>query len=112
ASDIVRELMKHTDGARDAMPLRGLLSLLNESPETLVVLNHPLWDIEFIGAERHRTCLTAFLAEHGEWIHAFEINGFRRWAENKAVMKLAEGCGFAVVRAVTVTVAKPTRCST
>jgi hypothetical protein len=97
AAEIHRELMRYTDQAQDAMMLGDLLVLLNEAPETLVVLNHPLWDIEFIGAERHQACLKAFLVEHGEWIHAFEINGFRSWRENRAVMNLAEGFGYPVV---------------
>jgi hypothetical protein len=83
------------DARRDG--LRDLFVLLNEAPETLVVLNHPLWDIEFIGAERHQACLMDFLAEHGEWIHAFEINGFRSWREHRMVMMLAEDLGYPVV---------------
>jgi hypothetical protein len=97
ATEIHRELMKYTNLTLDAMKLRDLLVLLNEAPETLVVLNHPLWDIEFIGAERHQACLKAFLKEHGEWIHALEINGFRAWRENRAVMTLAEDFGYPVV---------------
>lgn len=97
AVEINRELMKYTDQTDDAMKLRDLLILLNEAPETLVVLNHPLWDIEFIGARRHQACLKAFLEEHGEWIHALEINGFRSWRENRATMMLAEDLLYPVV---------------
>ncbi|HEX9004215.1 MAG TPA: hypothetical protein VGB07_30160 [Blastocatellia bacterium] len=105
ATEIHRELMKYTDQAsgkeggtdENAMSLRDLFMLLNEAPETLVVLNHPLWDIEFIGAQRHQACLKAFLKEHGEWIHALEINGFRSWRENREVMMLAEESGYPVV---------------
>lgn len=97
ATEITRELMKHTNQHNDAMPLRDLLALLNETPETLIVLNHPLWDIEFIGEERHQACLMNFLGEHGQWIHALEANGFRAWRENKATMTLAEDYGYPVV---------------
>ncbi|MEP7336743.1 MAG: hypothetical protein ABI977_03185 [Acidobacteriota bacterium] len=97
ATEIHRTLMKYSDASGDAMSLRDLFALLNEAPEILVVLNHPLWDIEFIGADRHRACLTEFLAEHCEWIHALEINGFRSWSENRAVMEMAEDFGFPVV---------------
>jgi len=97
AAEINRELMKYTDHSDGAMELRDLFVMLNEAPETLVVLNHPLWDIEFIGAERHQACLRAFLEEHGEWIHALEINGFRSWRENTSVMKMAEDLGYPVV---------------
>src|SRR5262249_429595 len=36
AAELIRELMKYTDRAEDAMRLRDLLVLLNEAPETLV----------------------------------------------------------------------------
>ncbi|MBP6820743.1 MAG: hypothetical protein KA368_04335 [Acidobacteria bacterium] len=97
ANEIYRELMKYSDRADDAMKLGDLLSLLDEATETLVVLNHPLWDIEFIGAERHQACLKAFLAEHGQRIHALEINGFRSWSENQKTMQLAEDFGYPIV---------------
>jgi phage-related protein len=97
AIETVGELLKYTERSASAMTLRDLLASLNESPQTLVVLNHPLWDIEFIGAERHARCLRAFLAEHGQWIHALEINGFRSWRENQAVINLAEEIGLPVV---------------
>jgi hypothetical protein len=79
------------------MELDDILSFLNQSCETLVVLNHPLWDLEFIGAEEHVKNLRAFLAEHGSRIHALEVNGFRSWRENKGVMRLAEELGLPVV---------------
>lgn len=97
AAEINRELRKYSRRSPDAQPLRDLFVLLNEAPGILIVLNHPLWDIEFIGADRHRACLTAFLAEFAEWIHAFEINGFRSWAENRAVIKLGESFGVPIV---------------
>jgi hypothetical protein len=97
ATEIARELLKYSERDDDAMRLRDLLVMLNDSPETLVVLNHPLWDIEFIGADEHADGLGAFLAEHGEWIHALEANGFRSWRENKAVMNLAKDLGYPVV---------------
>lgn len=77
--------------------LDELLAMLNEIPEVLVVLNHPIWDIELIGKERHRILLDAFVVKYGRWIHAFEINGFRKWSENKAVLEMADALGFPVV---------------
>jgi hypothetical protein len=97
AAEIAAELMKLTHAQADAMALRDLLAMLHESPETMVVLNHPLWDIEFIGAEEHADCLGAFLGEHEQWIHAFEINGFRSWKENEAVMRMGEDFNLPVV---------------
>ncbi len=97
AGEIVEALAKYTRRDENAMRLDDLLSLLNESSETLIVLNHPLWDLEFIGASEHTENLRTFLAEYGRWIHALEINGFRSWRENKGVMRLAEDLGFPVV---------------
>jgi hypothetical protein len=76
-----------------AARLNELFAMLNELPGVLVILNHPLWDIEIVGQERHEALLKAFIKEHGRWIHAFEINGFRSWSENKAVIEMAEGLG-------------------
>lgn len=77
--------------------LHRMFAMLDEIPEVLVILNHPLWDIEMVGKERHSLLLKNFLKEHGRWIHAFEINGFRSWSENKAVIEMAEALGFPIV---------------
>lgn len=76
--------------------LTEMFSMLNEISQVLVILNHPLWDIEMVGAERHRLLLKDFVRVHGRWIHAFEINGFRSWSENKAVIEMAEALGIPV----------------
>ncbi|MEP6850832.1 MAG: hypothetical protein ABI999_18380 [Acidobacteriota bacterium] len=73
--------------------LREMFAMLNELPGVLVILNHPLWDIEMVGKERHQYLLKEFIREHGRWIHAFEVNGFRSWSENKAVIEMAEALG-------------------
>ena len=77
--------------------LDDLFVWLNELPDVLVVLNHPLWDIENIGTERHNVALAEFIKTYGEWIHALEWNGFRSWPENTTVLKMAEELGFPVV---------------
>ncbi len=77
--------------------LHELFSILNDLPEVLVVLNHPLWDIEMVGKERHYVLLDNFLKEFGKWFHAFEVNGFRKWSENLAVMEMAETMNIPVV---------------
>jgi hypothetical protein len=77
--------------------LNEMFSLLSSLPGVLVILNHPLWDIEMVGKERHIVLLKNFLKEHGRWIHAFEINGFRSWSENKAVIEMAEALGYPIV---------------
>ena len=65
-------------------------------PEVLVILNHPVWDIEMVGKKRHAILLDKFLKEHGKWIHALELNGFRTWSENKEVIDIAEAMGFPI----------------
>jgi hypothetical protein len=71
--------------------------MLNSMPEVLLVLNHPMWDIELIGKERHEILLHYFLEEHARWIHALEFNGFRSWSENRAVIELGESFDIPVV---------------
>ncbi len=77
--------------------LNEMFAMLHALPEVLVVLNHPLWDIESAGKERHALLLKNFLKVHGRWIHALEINGFRKWSENKAVIELAEALNLPIV---------------
>lgn len=76
--------------------LREMFAMLNELPGVLVILNHPIWDIELVGAERHELLLKSFIRTHGKWIHAFEINGFRSWSENKRVIEMAESLGMPI----------------
>lgn len=76
--------------------LTEMLAMLNEIPSVLVILNHPLWDIELVGEERHALLLRDFIGKHGRWIHAFEINGFRSWSENKTVIEMAEALGIPI----------------
>ena len=46
--------------------------MLHEIPEILVVLNHPIWDLESAGKEKHLLLLKNFIKNYGKWIHAFE----------------------------------------
>jgi len=77
--------------------LNALFQYLEELPGVLIVLNHPLWDIEMAGQSEHDRILAGFLETHGHWIHALEVNGFRTWSENKAVIELSESLGKPVV---------------
>jgi len=99
AVEITGHLLAYTSDptGSDNQRLHEIFSMLDEIPEVLVVLNHPVWDIEMIGNERHLVLLKSFVAEHGKWIHAFEINGFRSWSENKVVIEMAEMLGFPLV---------------
>ena len=56
--------------------LREMFAMLNEIPEVLVVLNHPIWDIELVGKERHETLLKHFLKEHGQMDSRFGSQWF------------------------------------
>ncbi len=76
--------------------LTEMFAMLNDIPQVLVILNHPLWDIEIVGQEKHEALLKNFIRLHGRWIHAFEINGFRSWSENKAVIEMAESLGIPI----------------
>ena len=77
--------------------LPGLMRMLNEYPDVLVVINHPLWDIACIGRERHTQALSCFLAELGMFVHALEVNGLRSLEENIFACHLAEGWNLPIV---------------
>jgi hypothetical protein len=76
--------------------LQEMFAMLHDLPDVLVILNHPIWDIELVGAEKHELLLKDFIKTHGRWIHAFEINGFRSWSENKRVIEMAEALGIPI----------------
>lgn len=85
------------EAAREVLRLGSqvgkLMRLLREMPETLVVLNHPLWDEPGIGAGLHARQVREFLACYKEGVHALELNGLRPWRENEEVIELAEEWG-------------------
>jgi hypothetical protein len=99
AEEITLQLLAYTraEGTPDDTRLTELFALLNEHPETLVVLNHPIWDIEMIGQQRHENALARFVARHARSLHAIEINGFRTWSENLAAIELAESLGLPII---------------
>lgn len=102
ADEITKDLLDFTFAEKRGLTfgenrLDELFAMLNDIPDVLVIFNHPIWDIEMVGKERHQILLDAFIVKHGRWIHAFEINGFRTWSENKAVMEMADQLGFPVV---------------
>jgi hypothetical protein len=69
--------------------LKEILENLSSMPEALVVFNHPLWDEKQIGQAAHREAAEDFLLHHKQFIHAFELNGLRPWAQNRAVVQFA-----------------------
>jgi hypothetical protein len=73
--------------AESALP--ELLRELSRAPETLVALNHPFWLEEGVTEAGHRRALGRFLRECVDWVHAFELNGTRKWKENADTIALA-----------------------
>ena len=90
AEDVVAELRTYTQNPQEKR-LSELLSMLDSHPHVLLVLNHPMWDLAGIGKQRHQSTLSAFVAKHGMFIHAFELGGLRSWEENQAALHFAEG---------------------
>ena len=99
AVELTKTLLDYTfnEDRHGTENLNEMFSMLNAIPEVLIVLNHPNWDIEMVGREKHAALLKNFLKEYGGWIHALEINGFRSWSENKAVIEMAEALDFPIV---------------
>ena len=81
----------------DAKRLRGILSGLESEKSVLVVLNHPYWDAESIGPERHKRALGSFLSKFLPQVHAFEVNGMRSRKENREVLQLGAVLGIPVI---------------
>ena len=94
--DIANDLVAYTSQPK-TRSLPDLLAGLSDSPDTLLVVNHPLSNSDGMGAARIRRVATEFLDRHGEYVHALEINGYRPWSENRMVMRLAERFGKPVV---------------
>ena len=91
ARDVFARLSRHTRDPR-AGELSRLLDDLNEDPEILIVLNHPLWDLAGVGSAHHVTLVRRFLIECRHVIHALELNGYRSWQENVGVQALQQEC--------------------
>jgi len=81
-------MMMHTAAQNETL-LRDILRSLAEIPQVLVVLKHPFWLEEGIEEPVHQRALDRFLREHVCCLHAFELNGTRKWHENAAVIELA-----------------------
>jgi hypothetical protein len=88
AQSIVADLGAYTSH-RSAFSLGELLAILHESPEVLVIFNHPLWDLSDVGAQRYQYVLERFLTGNVRFLHAFELNATRSQKENNKVIELA-----------------------
>jgi hypothetical protein len=96
ARNILSALSSYTT-TPDESKLAGLFELLDEFPGVLLVLNHPLWEMEPIGERGVRDMVRTFLARYGQWIHALEVNGMRPWSENRLVLEMARNLNYPVV---------------
>jgi hypothetical protein len=88
-----RNLKASCIGAHDGQcfpKVQEWIEHISALPNTLTVLNHPLWDVSGFGESAHRKLLSSFLARYGQWIHALELNGLRTWDENRNVMAIAD----------------------
>lgn len=93
AVSIMETLARYTDEPAphaDSGTLKNILESLASSAETLLVLNHPCWDVARIGTAQHNTIVRGFLAQYRPWIHALEVNGLRSCKENRAALLLAQ----------------------
>ena len=99
-AELARDLMGALAGYTE-QPSPGalveLLDLLHSNPQTLIILNHPLWDQNSRGPAAHRAHLHDLLARAGRRIHALELNGLRPWQENRGVGSIAAELGFTLV---------------
>lgn len=77
----------------DPRELRDLLAALSAIPQSLIVFNHPLWDLPSVGMEIHRQALRQMKILGGEFLHALELGGLRSWSENREVIQLARAFG-------------------
>lgn len=96
AVEVTEELARYTAEPREEM-LGDLFTMLERSPETLLVFNHPCSDFVKVGKARQDASLKAFMARWRRWMHALELNGMRPWHENQAVIEMAEACQLPVV---------------
>ena len=96
AASISADLAEFTDRPEERK-LSGLLQALNDKPDVLLILNHPLWDEKGISADYHGGVLRRLLASHGKRFHALELNGLRDWDENRQVITLGRDANLPLV---------------
>jgi hypothetical protein len=82
AREMTRAMNEFTDDPCEAK-IGAMLEWAGSSPETLVILNHPMWDENHIGEAPHTETVIAFLEAFAPFIHALELNGLRPWPENR-----------------------------
>ncbi len=96
AREITGRLLAYT-ASPDENQLPDLLGALDRIPDVLLVLNHPLWEMEPIGKTALDDMLYSFVRRYGRYLHALEVSGLRPWRENRRVLEMAEELGMPVV---------------
>lgn len=86
---ILQQLHKYTAHPTPNV-LNELLSDINNFPESLVILNHPLSDQGRIGYEIHGSLVKDFLKTNHGLIHALEVNALQSWDINRRVARIAD----------------------
>ncbi len=77
--------------------LRSILHELDELPGVLTVFNHPIWDLNKVGAVAHRREVARFMDGFSACLHAVELNGLRDARENRAAVQLARETGHLLI---------------
>ena len=85
-----------TTSAETDAKLLAMLRELHESPQVLIVFNHPLWDLHKMGPV-HMAEVRRFVKEAGRCVHAIELNGLRHVKENRETERLAVETGHVVI---------------
>ncbi len=93
--DEISEVLRDNKERYNVKRIKEILNTLSMSPDTLIVLNHPLSQISDM--KDFHSGLRGFISEFAPWIHALEINGFRSRRENDLVIKMAHELSLPVV---------------
>jgi hypothetical protein len=92
ARDCLAAMAQYTAAPREEC-LPALMREFADAPGVLSVLNHPFWLEEGVTESDHQRALRRLLGECLHSLHAFELNGTRKWKENAAAMALASAHG-------------------
>jgi hypothetical protein len=96
ANGMMRSMAEFTEAPVERQ-IASMLEWAGQAPQTLVILNHPMWDENHIGETAHKESVEAFIGICRPFLHAFELNGLRPWKENQKAAQLAERWGVPVI---------------
>lgn len=96
SQEIMADFAEYTANPREER-LAELLAAVEEIPDSLIILNHPLSDEGRIGNPIHEEHLNAFLRKFGRWMHALELNALQPWKDNRRVAEIARELGYPVI---------------